>query len=75
MTKVNQAAINDKWMGDVGNINDKNLRLFNASISTLNFKISSLEYKILITNTSHLEVDNNLCIVRNIRKTDHLLED
>ena len=33
MTKVNQLNINDKWMAEVGVINDSDLRLFNDSIS------------------------------------------
>ena len=31
--KVNQLNVNDKWVADVGDISDNDLRLFNTSIS------------------------------------------
>ena len=31
--KVNQLNVNDKWVAEIGDISDNDLRLFNASIS------------------------------------------
>ena len=53
--KVNQLNVNDKWVAEVGDISDNDLRLFNVSISKFReVKLQDFQFKInnkiLITN-------------------------
>ena len=45
--KVNQLNVNDKWVAEVGDISDNDLRLFNASISKFKeVKLQDFYFKI-----------------------------
>ena len=45
--KVNQLNVNDKWVAEVGDISDNDLRLFNASISKFKeVKLQDFQFKI-----------------------------
>ena len=66
--KVNQLNVNDKWVAEVGDISDNDLRLFNASISKVReVKLQDFQFKInnkiLITNYFLWigKINNNLC--------------
>ena len=67
--KVNQLNVNDKWVAEVGDISDNDLRLFNASISKFReVKLQDFQFKmnnkILITNYFLWKIgkiNNNLC--------------
>ena len=67
--KVNQLNVNDKWVAEVGDISDNDLRVFNASISKFReVKLQDFQFKInnkiLITNYFLWKIgkiNNNLC--------------
>ena len=45
--KVNQLNVNDKWVAEVGDISDNDLRSFNASISKFKeVKLQDFQFKI-----------------------------
>ena len=67
--KVNQLNVNDKWVDEIRDISDNDLRLFNASISMFKeLKLQDFQFKInnKILITSYFlwkigKIDNNLC--------------
>ena len=75
--KVNQLNVNDKWVAEVGDISDNDLRLFNASISKFKeVKLQDFQFK--INNKSLLQttfcgklvklITASVHIVKNIQK-------